>query len=597
MSSPANSTVPPTPAPSSPNLPPSDSWGNDPREDGHGETAPYPFDNMYKDADVVLQASDGTRFYVHKSTLRVASKFFSSMFSLPQPPSPSSAVGSSDAREEIPSIPVTEDSATLERLLRMCYPIDSPDNSDSSIQAVAPILGAALKYQMPMVAKLMAKSLLNHCTFDPLGVFAVAYKLDLQKYEARAVHEFTKWCTRTKPTHSGKGPGRNAAGIPDITSSRAHSLGEYSSELNSLPASVYYRLLEYHTTTTVTSSLQNAEAAVKHICSRSHNFPEILHEADVLVGRLAHPFRDTTRADTIVHSSDNFEFHLSRNLLSFASPVFARLFPVSSTATASDSLGASQTGSAVQTPHRFPEDGLTLSRLFQLSYPMPDPELSGDGSPDVERRSALSLLEAAKKYEVARALSFAKQACVQAARASPVQLYLLAMQYNWNDVAQEAAMRAVYETSDKYVPELETASTAAYRRLLVYRQKCRDVILNGGQSESPQGTPSTPPRSAYWSKSSWLHSPAEAKFWLAFHHRVSSNTVTAENVVMLPMDVEEYLPTSVLLERTGMDYPRRGGSSTLAPPTCPATTEPGDGRQVELERIGGALVKVRACLR
>ncbi|KAH9910137.1 uncharacterized protein B0H18DRAFT_922523, partial [Fomitopsis serialis] len=297
--------------------------------------------------------------------LSCASMFFADMFSLPQPPSPGSETGP----DAIPTIPVTEGSEPLERLLRMCYPVDRPEVSDS-VQTVAPILGAALKYQMPVVTRLMTKSLSSHCSMSPLAVFAVAYQLDLEEIGAKAIHEFTHWYTL---------PVWADTNLPNIPTPgfkahlcRAHSLDHYSSDVDAIPAAVYYRLLDHHTTTTSESLPSGAEAVVKHIFSRPHHL-EILQEAETPMGRLAHPFHDTAHANTIIRSSDNAVFHVDRYLLSFASPVLAKLFSAPATTAASDSESL-QVSSATTMTHHFPENGRTLSTLFQLSYPMPDPE-------------------------------------------------------------------------------------------------------------------------------------------------------------------------------------------------------------------------------
>ncbi|KAH9921629.1 uncharacterized protein B0H18DRAFT_1187290 [Fomitopsis serialis] len=429
------------------------------------ETARYPFDNAYSDADIVLRAADGTHFYLHKAILRVASVFFAEMFSLPQPTvAPGPATGPQATCAEIPIVPVTEDSKTLELLLRLCYPVNSPYVSPTrtGISIAVPVLSAALKYQMPVVAARMTRKLSLCAYSDPLEVFAIAYTLDQEELGAYAVWLFTGW--EDTPA--------------DNDTLRAHSPDEYSPKMDDIPAAVYYRLLEYHSTTTPLTSMKDARAAAKRIFSGSPP-SEKLDEAKVDLGRLVHPFNDAIHACTVVSSSDDSVFHLDRALLVFASPAFAKLL-LSSPATASGASETPEVHPATGRTHRFPEDGRTLSKLFQLSYPMPDPEFCKSDPPDVRLRDALSLLEAAKKYEVPRAIAFAKRACLEAADASPMRLYLLATRFNWEEEARGAALRAVYNTSDQYDPQMEFASAAAYRRFLVYRRKCRDVILSGG---------------------------------------------------------------------------------------------------------------------
>ncbi|KAH9908822.1 uncharacterized protein B0H18DRAFT_540272 [Fomitopsis serialis] len=492
MSTPIDSAAP-TLAPSSPTIPNYEtaSLGNDQSKDSLVKIAPYPFDNVYSDADVVLQTADGTRFYLHKAVLRIASAFFADMFSLPQPLSPDSPVA---GRAEIPTIPVTEDSETFERLLYTCYRVDRPETSSIEAHTLAHVLSAALKYQMPIGTAMMSKSLSSRIHMTPLDVFAVAYQLNLEDMVEEAVCEFTRWQSGHKAASRGSKP---TAEKPR----RAHPLDEYSVGMDALPAGVYYRLLQHHAARTLESLRSSTEAAVRRIVSRPRD-TEKARGTEMAIGRLPHPFYDTAHADTVIRSSDNAVFYVNRSLLSFASPVLAKSLSVSSTTTGSGAPESAPASPTFVATHRFPEDGRTLSKLFQLSYPMPDPELTETGFADTRLKDALSVLAAAKKYEVARAVAFAKRACVEAAGASPVRLYLLATQYNWDDVAKDAAMRSVYETSDAYYPEMESASAVAYRRLLVYCRKCRDVILRGGDAAQETGTPVV--HSAYWSQSSWL---------------------------------------------------------------------------------------------
>ncbi|KAL8287294.1 hypothetical protein RQP46_003746 [Phenoliferia psychrophenolica] len=65
------------------------------------------------DADLEVHSSDGIAFRVHKANLLASSKTFADMFD-----------ATSEAVEdgELPTIELTESSATLERILPYCYP-------------------------------------------------------------------------------------------------------------------------------------------------------------------------------------------------------------------------------------------------------------------------------------------------------------------------------------------------------------------------------------------------------------------------------------------------------------------------------------------
>ncbi|KAH9912576.1 uncharacterized protein B0H18DRAFT_242039 [Fomitopsis serialis] len=81
--------------------------------------APFPFDSPH--ADVILQSCDGVNFRVRKAILAEASPVFDSMFTLP---SGQSAEANDNNSQDLPIVPVTEDSTALTGLLHLCYPAD-----------------------------------------------------------------------------------------------------------------------------------------------------------------------------------------------------------------------------------------------------------------------------------------------------------------------------------------------------------------------------------------------------------------------------------------------------------------------------------------
>src|SRR5271168_4821755 len=85
--------------------------------------ASHPFD--HPSADVILRSSDKepVDFRVHKLLLSLASPFFSEIFSLPQPSTPS--VYSDECRDPggLPVVQMTDDRETLHLLLSLCFPV------------------------------------------------------------------------------------------------------------------------------------------------------------------------------------------------------------------------------------------------------------------------------------------------------------------------------------------------------------------------------------------------------------------------------------------------------------------------------------------
>ena len=74
-----------------------------------------PFDDA--DADVIFRSSDGVEFRLYKNAIAKASPVFRDMFTLPDGPA---------LTTEPQVVPLTEDADTLERLFRLCYPVERP---------------------------------------------------------------------------------------------------------------------------------------------------------------------------------------------------------------------------------------------------------------------------------------------------------------------------------------------------------------------------------------------------------------------------------------------------------------------------------------
>jgi hypothetical protein len=140
----------------------------------------YEFDA--EDADITLTSHpEHTEFRVHKCILSAASPFFRDMLSLPQP-SPNGV--------ELPVIPVTESQITLDLLLRFIYPIHDP--IITNLDDLSSVLGAAVKYDFPVVCATLRKHLLlpQFVRAEPTRVFAIACRFDLDE-EAKLASRYT----------------------------------------------------------------------------------------------------------------------------------------------------------------------------------------------------------------------------------------------------------------------------------------------------------------------------------------------------------------------------------------------------------------------
>ena len=179
--------------------------------------SPYAFDDP--DADVILRAplqpgSDEFRdFHVYKNILSIASSVFRDILSIPQP----LHLTSGDTTLDV--VGVTDPANVLETFLQLIYPVDPPVIED--LRLVDDLFRLADKYAAKGVSAKLKKLLVSPSFLkdDPIGVFAVACRNNLEEEEGLAVsHTF----------------------LIDV-------VGEISDEhLESMTAKAYHRLLAKH---------------------------------------------------------------------------------------------------------------------------------------------------------------------------------------------------------------------------------------------------------------------------------------------------------------------------------------------------------------
>lgn len=138
-----------------------------------------PFDHAK--ADVILRSSDGIDFRVFKLFLSLASQFFETLFGLPQP-----AEGTStdiEIKDGLHVIPVSEDSRTLDSLLRFCYPCTlAEDPTLEDFREVVDVLEAARKYSLDGIERAICKALFKPKILEvnSLRCFAIACRTRMQ---------------------------------------------------------------------------------------------------------------------------------------------------------------------------------------------------------------------------------------------------------------------------------------------------------------------------------------------------------------------------------------------------------------------------------
>ncbi|OCH91508.1 hypothetical protein OBBRIDRAFT_792222 [Obba rivulosa] len=139
-------------------------------------------------ADAIIRSCDNVDFRVHRAILSEASPVFEAMFSLPRP---QLSADDQEHRDGLPVITMTETAATLDAVLRFCYPMPDPDFA--SIDALAEVLEAARKYAIDVIlahaVRLLRGSFLDE---NPFAVFGVAYRMQMKEVAMLAARESLK---------------------------------------------------------------------------------------------------------------------------------------------------------------------------------------------------------------------------------------------------------------------------------------------------------------------------------------------------------------------------------------------------------------------
>ncbi|KAI0063268.1 hypothetical protein BV25DRAFT_408442 [Artomyces pyxidatus] len=143
------------------------------------QDASAPFDDVR--ADIILRSCDGIDFRVFKNILSVASPVFADMFDLSHPPS---ANNTRETRHGLPVFVLSEDARTLDRLLRFCYPVRSPQLKN--LGDIRLLLEAIRKYCMDVFDDHLNHALSEAIDRDPVAVFAIASRFELGDIATKA---------------------------------------------------------------------------------------------------------------------------------------------------------------------------------------------------------------------------------------------------------------------------------------------------------------------------------------------------------------------------------------------------------------------------
>ncbi|KAJ8517739.1 hypothetical protein ONZ45_g5092 [Pleurotus djamor] len=146
------------------------------------QVASIPFNDS--GADVILQTCDNVNFRVFRAILSVASPVFKDMFTLPQPQPDSEA-----SHDTIPVVIVSEDSLTLDTLLRFCYPMDYPVIEFKEVLIAT--LMAAQKYDMGFAFKRIVDIFYTPSKIKaaPVEAYAIGCRFRLENLARAAAKE------------------------------------------------------------------------------------------------------------------------------------------------------------------------------------------------------------------------------------------------------------------------------------------------------------------------------------------------------------------------------------------------------------------------
>ncbi|KAI0358238.1 hypothetical protein OH77DRAFT_1475125, partial [Trametes cingulata] len=197
--------------------------------------AAAPFD---EGGDIVLRSD----FHAYRWIIAAASPVFADMFSLPQLARGTAGLdidrdadmrgdGNGDGestkvstlgpredgdRSDTQVVQMTEDSNTLETLLRGIYPCP-PALHFASLDALKPVASAAHKYQLDYLASALLPPLHTFSRAEPVRVYAWAVRFDMASTAERAARDFLRIGD----------PWRYAGELAHISARAYHALLEY----------------------------------------------------------------------------------------------------------------------------------------------------------------------------------------------------------------------------------------------------------------------------------------------------------------------------------------------------------------------------------
>ncbi|EIM88788.1 uncharacterized protein STEHIDRAFT_154509 [Stereum hirsutum FP-91666 SS1] len=132
-------------------------------------------------ADFILRSADNVDFHLHTLILSMTSSVFESMFTLPTPPSKSPDF--QDQEDQLPIIPVSEESSLLDLLLRLIYPTSALSTGETiaskPLPTIISLYDTTDKYAMISLIAFLREHLIKHASEDPFATYAFGCRRQL----------------------------------------------------------------------------------------------------------------------------------------------------------------------------------------------------------------------------------------------------------------------------------------------------------------------------------------------------------------------------------------------------------------------------------
>jgi hypothetical protein len=176
-----------------------------------------------------------------------------------------------------------------------------------------------------------------------------------------------------------------------------------------------------------------------------------------------HAFSNPDASDITLRTSDNFDFHVYKIILSLASPVFKDMFTLPQSQIAPQDAFAD--GQAIIP---LSEDSQTTERFLKFCYPSVDPELE-------TLEEVQSTLEMMSKYDVGDVKGRLVKILMSPkfVEKQPVRVFAIAYRYGLEAEARLAAKHSLgYVILSSFSTDLEHITAAAYHHLLEYHRRC-----------------------------------------------------------------------------------------------------------------------------